>query len=91
MSNLFLVLLIVITTLINESDQDVKSYPFKSGMIKYEIEGRVTGAEIIYYDDFGSHLYEMKTACYNEAGPKLCDTIIRIICSDTIMVLNSSK
>ncbi len=76
---------------LTESVQDVNKYPFKSGMIKYKLEGRVEGTEEIYFDNYGNKLYDLKTVCHETKGILSCDSSLRIVCSDTIIILNTSE
>ena len=75
----------------NQSDQDLNNYPVKSGMIKYKFEGRVAGTEEIYFDDYGSLQYILKTVCHENKGSMVCDSNLIILCSDSIIVLNTNE
>ena len=88
----YVILLITLISLIPvQSVQDQSGYPTKSGMIRYQYEGRTAGIEEIYFDDYGSQLYILKTVCQKRDGSLECDSILKILCSDTMMILNTNE
>lgn len=59
--------------------QGLKLYPFKSGMIKYKLEGKAYANETIYFDDYGRFTSNLNTKH---------DSILTILRYDTIYELN---
>ncbi|NQU35860.1 MAG: hypothetical protein HQ521_21740 [Bacteroidetes bacterium] len=91
MNDLILMIALLFSPFFNQSIQDLNNYPIKSGMIKYQFEGRVIGTEEIYFDDYGSSIYILKTVCHESTGRNVCDSVLKILCSDSMLVLNTSE
>jgi len=73
----FLFTLIIV--IYNLNGQGLKLYPFKSGMIKYKLEGKTYANETIYFDDYGRFTSNLNTKH---------DSILTILRYDTIYELN---
>ncbi len=63
-------------------------YDFKSGMIKYRIEGNISGTEVIFFDDFGNLYYDCKQTT-TETGKK--QTELYIEKNDSVFIYNSNQ
>ncbi len=68
-----------------DSKQKLQEYAFKSGMIKYKLGGRLTGTELIYFDDYGELFYDLKTIEGDDNEP--VDKTLNILCYDTIITI----
>lgn len=91
MNHLIIIITLLYSPFLTESIQDLNSYPVKSGIIKYQFEGRAVGTEEIYFDNYGSLLYDLKTVCQKNNGNIVCDSILTIICSDSIIIVNTRE
>lgn len=85
-TNLFLI--VVIFSVLNLSAQDLQLYPFKSGMIKYKFEGITKGSEIIYFNDYGQLLSDLKISLISHNNNIEQNSILKIYKYDSLIVLN---
>lgn len=80
-----LFVLAIVSLFPNNSKQNLQEYVFKSGMIKYKLEGRISGTEQIYFDDYGKLFYDLKTINRNKT--EYSDITLNILCYDTIITI----
>jgi hypothetical protein len=74
----------------SNNKQNLQEYPIKSGMIKYKLEGRINGTELIYFDDYGNSFYDLKTIDKDDDG-KSENVTLKILRADTILIMNNLK
>jgi hypothetical protein len=65
---------------------NTESFPFKSGMIKYEFEGRMTGTELIYFDNYGDLYCSIKTLSQTNDGNSSKISTLCIRCYDSTII-----
>ena len=85
-TNFFLI--VVIFSVLSLSAQDMQLYPFKSGMIKYKFEGRTKGTEIIYFDEYGKLLSNLKISLISYNNKTEQNSILKIYKYDSLIELN---
>ena len=51
----YLILVIALFVTFVGQAQNFKRYPFKSGIIHYQFEGKTTGTEVLYFDEYGKY------------------------------------
>jgi hypothetical protein len=68
--------------------QDLKTYKFKCGIIKYKIQGRVNKTEVIYFDNYGKLLSD-ETTSVSEGGS--IEQTKYILKNDSILELRGHK
>jgi len=85
MKNLIIVILLLFVSTETDIGKGLQKFKTKSGKISYKIEGRKTGSQIIFFDDFGSSYYEYN--CTQVFGKEKV-TSIKIIVNDTLIILN---
>ena len=88
MSKFLISLILAILPFHGSLKQVQKPYPIKSGMIKYKIEGRTNGSELIYFDNYGELIYIEKS--YKESNLKT-NSDIKILCCDTLITFNNKN
>ncbi len=90
--NQLLILLISFSGLLNiQSDTIMNKYPVKSGKITYQYEGRNSCSEVIYFDDFGDLLYDLKTIFNTENGKDVKCSTLKILRQDTVFVFDAES
>ena len=87
----FFFIFIIINLSFNLDAQDLRLYPFKSGMIKYKFEGRISGTEIIYFDEYGKLISDLKIINHISNTGSKYDSIQIILKHDTIFELDVSN
>ncbi len=85
MFKILTILLLAITPFQGVDNQSQKSYPVKSGMIKYKLEGRTNGSRLIYFDNYGALIYleDIFTKPNVSANSE-----VKILCCDTLITIN---
>lgn len=85
MKNLIIMILLLFLSPGKDIDEGLQNFKIKSGKISYKIEGRKTGSQIIYFDDFGASYYEYNCTKVLEQEKVIS---IKIIVDDTLIILN---
>jgi hypothetical protein len=81
-----ILLLIVIIIGISANAQNYKRYAFKSGIIEYKYEGKTTGTEILYFDDYGKREAKYSNTVTKMFGVKSYENTITILNGDQVTI-----
>ncbi|NOY49366.1 MAG: hypothetical protein GXO88_02180 [Chlorobi bacterium] len=87
MNFIIILVLALANTFQSNNKQNLQEYQFKSGMIRYKLEGRINGTELIYFDDYGKSFYDLKTIDNDDSRSE--NITLRILRADTILILNN--
>lgn len=80
-----LLLIMVILFALEGFAQNYKRYAFKSGIIKYKYEGKTTGTEVLYFDDYGKKEAKYSNTVTKMLGVKSYENTITILNGDQVI------
>jgi hypothetical protein len=67
----------IFITSIGAQSQDIKTYKFKCGIIKYKTQGRTNKTEVIYFDNYGKLISDETTSLSDEGSIEKTRFIIK--------------
>ncbi len=81
----YIVVIFVLIFSMNAFGQNYKRYAFKSGIIEYKYEGKTTGSETLYFDEYGKKEARFSRTTTKMFGIKTSENKITIMDGATIM------
>ena len=71
--------------------QSTQLYSTKSGVIKYDLNGRKQGSEVIYFDNYGKLFSDLRSTTAIIAGDTIEESYLNIYKHDTLFEINLNK